>query len=213
MNPERQIRFLYPPLFLLASLAWGLYLDPNKCLNDLLPPELSPSSPETLLGLIAAGGVGVLAFGFLIGTVSVASLRILFFVFAWGRHYEAAFTKPLYTVYSTVFAMPGTPQKADALYIAATFDHVELPEDMHDWLLRRWNAFNIAIHSVVGLGLALLIGWRLGITLSTEWKWTSAAVAGLFLFTGAVAWWETNNMFAFQVRRAVAKGANTTTME
>ena len=200
MNPERQIRFLYPPLFMLASIAWGLYLDPKKCLAGLLP-----TSTEKVIGLIAAGGVGILALGFLIGTASVAGLRVLFFVFGWGRHYEAAFTKSLGTVYSTVFRMPGSFRKADALYVAATFDHVELDEDMHDWLLRRWNAFNIAIHSVVGLILALVIGSRLGIEVTPEWKCTSAVVAVLFLFTGLVAWWETMRMIEFQVRRAVAK--------
>jgi hypothetical protein len=44
--------------------------------------------------------------------------------------------------------------------------------------LRRWNAFNIAIHSIVGLVLALLIGWRLGIELTSECKWTSGVVGG-----------------------------------
>jgi len=34
MDPERTIRFLYPPLFLIASLLWGLWLDTAKSLGD-----------------------------------------------------------------------------------------------------------------------------------------------------------------------------------
>jgi len=64
-DQERQIRFLYPPFFLLASLLWGLYLDPNRCLSDILPTTSFPAEASKILGLIAGGGIFIIAAGFL----------------------------------------------------------------------------------------------------------------------------------------------------
>jgi hypothetical protein len=96
----------------------------------------------------------------------------------------------------------------DTLFLAATFDHDRLPKPIHTWLLRRWNAFNISSSSIVALGLALLLGRRLGIQVWPEWFWTSIALGTVFGGTAAWAWRDTMGMIEFQARRLTAEAGS-----
>jgi hypothetical protein len=55
------------------------------------------------------------------------------------------------------------------LYATATFDHELLASGIHTWLLRRWNSFNVAFHSVVALGLAHLVALIVSIPQGRAW--------------------------------------------
>jgi K+-transporting ATPase A subunit len=87
MNEERQIQLLYPPLFFLAAFGSALFLD--KKMRCIIKPYISGNNNQLyeFIGLAAAGGIAVIVFGFLIGTISIVLLRGLFWFF--GRHYEA----------------------------------------------------------------------------------------------------------------------------
>ncbi len=203
MDKERQIRFLYPPLFLLASLAWGLYLDPSKTLSDILPVTGATMGADKLIGVIAAGGTLVLVFGFLIGAISVSLLRLAFCLF--GREYEVVVSD---ACLDRIWAKLRTTQSKDtkqALYAGVTFDHELLSKGVHDWLTRRWHAFNISAHSCVALLLAHGLGWPLGIQQQAAWL-CSTGVAVFFLVANAVvAWRETMGMIEFQSYRSLDK--------
>ena len=94
MDKDRQIRFLYPPLFFIGFWLWALYLDPNGSAQAYLPStgvtEKSLDASQ-VAGIIASGGVAVLVAGFLISVVSVVVLRV---AFAMRGHstYEAVWT-------------------------------------------------------------------------------------------------------------------------
>jgi len=86
--------------------------------------------------------------GFMISTLSVMLLRALVLI-ARTPTYEAVLSD------STLERIWGQLQSTQArdkklsLYAATTFDHELLATGIHTWLLRRWNSFNVAAHSIV----------------------------------------------------------------
>ncbi len=221
METNRQVRLLIPPFVLLVSLAWGAALDPANPLKGLFT-ALSPTSTVSvadsttkIVGLLAAGGILVVALGFLISTISIFFLRLLFlpwWMWAYWKHgtrlhYEATLSPATLTRLSTALdkslGLKADPDGSKrALYLAAAFDHILLPPGIHDWLGRRWNMFNVSVHSMVALGLSLLVGGILTIQIEREW---SLAVGGLALALGVnavLAQRETMKMVEFLSHRA-----------
>ncbi len=185
MDPERQIRFSYPPLFLIASVLWGLKIDTAKSIGDIVPLALFKEPGSSFVTVVAGGGVLVVALGLLIGSISLVLLRSV--VWLWNRQSHEAVLSP--TALNKIRLILGyrdlrTPR--DTLFLAATFDHDRLVKPIYTWILRRWNAFNISSSSIVALGLALLLGGRLGIQVGCEWLWTSLVFGPVF---GAAAAW------------------------
>lgn len=207
MDPERQIRFLYPPLFLIASVLWGLKIDTATSIGDIVPLALFKEPGTSIVTVVAGGGVLVVALGLLIGSISLVLLRSI--VSLWNRQSHEAVLSP--TALDTIQLILGyrdvrTPR--DVLFLAATFDHDRLPKPIHTWLLRRWNAFNISSSSIVALGLALLVGGRLGIQVGSEWFWTSLVFGTVFGATAVWAWRDTMGMIEFQARRLAAEAGS-----
>src|ERR1044072_6981008 len=156
MDKDRQIRFLYPPLFFIGFWLWALYLDPIRSAQNYLPSPIGADRSmdvTDVAGIIAGGGVVVLVAGFLISVVSVVVLRI---AFAIGGHstYEVVWSDECRARVSRAVGLDLVSER-EALYLAATFDHVLLPDNAHTWLLRRWSSFNISCHSCTALILAL----------------------------------------------------------
>ncbi len=203
IDQERQIRFLYPPFFLMASILWGLYLDPNRRLSDLVPTT-TPLNTNELIGLIAGGSVIIVASGFLIGAASILSLRLIFFVFG-RRHYEVGVSaRGLNRIWKQLHTKePYRTQ--DALFTIATFDHEILPKSIHDWVARRWSAFNISAHSCTALILAPIIGSRLSIAVGTEWLVTTAIIWAILALNAIFAWRDTMGMIEFQTYGVLSK--------
>jgi len=81
MDNDRRIRFIVPPLFLLASLLWGACVDPAigwAGLHDLLPEDfLRTLDTVELLGLLAGGGLVLFPLGYIIGTLAYVVLRAI----------------------------------------------------------------------------------------------------------------------------------------
>jgi hypothetical protein len=194
MDQDRQIRLAIPPFFLLASLLWGAYLGGL----DLL--FLKPEAAKEVLGLLAATAVVILPIGFLISAISVTILGGL----------AAIFRKPTYeavldgSTLARIWPKLGSNQSKDAkltLYAAATFDHELLAPGIHTWLLRRWNSFNVAAHSIVALTLAHAVGLFFPIPQGCAWWTTTVASIALLGLRAFKAWRETMKMIEFQSHR------------
>ena len=83
----------------------------------------------------------------------------------------------------------------------ATFDHELLAPGIHTWLLRRWNAFNVAAHSVVALALAHLLAPAFSIPLGCAWLATTVVSIAILGWTAFNAWRDTMGMIEFQSHR------------
>lgn len=87
MDQARQIRFLIPPFILYGSLLWGLYWS-DPCHNrwwDLI------ENSEHILLYVSIAAASVLPLGFLIGTISIVVLKILF---AFSNHTYETWVSP-----------------------------------------------------------------------------------------------------------------------
>src|SRR5712692_1050520 len=142
MDQDRQIRFAIPPFFLFASLLWGAYLGHRD-----LSPIFKPETAKEVLGLLAAAAVAMVPIGFLISTLSVALLKGLAML-ARSPTYEAVLSD---STLERIWDQLQTTQRKDkklTLYAATSFDHELLATGIHTWLMRRWNSFNVATHSL-----------------------------------------------------------------
>jgi hypothetical protein len=216
MDQDRQIRFLISPFFLYASLLWWAYLDPT--VNSVLI-RLKPNDLKDLLTVVAAAGSATIPIGLSIGTLGISLLK-LWFKFR-SRHgdrqlYDACVSNGCL---QTMLREVGTAQedrgsnRESLLYVAATFDHELLPEKIHEWLLRRWNSFNVAFNSALALFISILIiPIRILYTFSLDpicgwnyqrWWWlgTNIFLICVFAATACAAWHETMAMIEFQARR------------
>ena len=191
MDEQRQIRFLYPPFFLIGSLLWGVYLDPTTKLGDLLAFIPSGIQWPQAITLLVGGSVLVIALGFLIGTLSLSLLRLLFFVFSLCRdhwyHFEASVSSECLAKIWPILHLPAQPDQSNMFRAVVTFDHEMLSRPVHDWLRRRWSGFLISTHSAVALLLALILGWRLPMRVTSEWVLTSCALVLLFAWCAVAA--------------------------
>src|SRR5438874_4849545 len=97
MEFNRQLRFLIPPFVFFASLLLGATIDPQSHLLTMLGQNGSFNGLPQLLPLVLAGGVAVVAMGFLISSVAIFVLRLIFCWAWWRGHapggYEANVSK------------------------------------------------------------------------------------------------------------------------
>jgi hypothetical protein len=122
MDPDRQIRFLYPPLFFVASIAWGLRLDPSRWIGDIVPLSLFKESGSAILAVVAGGGVVVAALGLLINTIPWMLFRIIALARGEQSHEAVLSSKGLERIRNILgYRFPQTQE--DALFLVATFDH------------------------------------------------------------------------------------------
>lgn len=195
MNQDRQIRFLIPPLVFILSLLWGAHLS-GKDLTSLFGPDVV----ESILGLLALGAVTAISLGFIIGTISINLLRVMFCVFG-RRTYEAVLSKK---TLKRIWPKMKTALEFDSKYvlnIAATFDHEIISKGVHEWLTRRWSSFNISVSAIVALLLSHIIAPFIPINQSWCWGITSVILGIFFLGNAIFAWRETMEMIDFQSHR------------
>ena len=201
MDQDRQIRFVIPPFFLFASLLWGAYLGGVD-----LSPLFKPETGKEVLGLLAAVAVAIVPIGFLIGTLSVLLLRMLVTI-SRNATYEAVLGDPTLERIWTQLQSTQNRNKKLTLYAAATFDHEFMAPGIHTWLMRRWNSFNVASHSVVALVLAHAMAPIFSIPQVCAWWISTFVLLGLLVFTALNAWRETMAMIDFQSYRSQKNGA------
>lgn len=215
LDAERQIRFLYPPVFFVASLFPGVRLDDQIKIQGVFKTLIVQSSKDLgivdwgtpVVALVTAGGlVATIAMGFLISSVTVLALRsasIGLTAVKWCRSgsYEAVLLPNAKDIRKRL-EIPTTsiPQNADALFLSATLDHELIPRPIHDWLFRRWNMFYLYAHSATALLLALGVGAVLGIV-SLWWTILTAVVVGGFIRLAWWSWTDSMGMLLFQAQR------------
>jgi hypothetical protein len=201
MDQDRQIRFLYPPFFLVMSVLWGLYLDPSRSLNKLLPIiGNSTFSASEALGLLAGGGILVLALGFLIGSTSLTLLRCIFWIF--GKcHFEAAVSPDALKSIGKYLRVIDTPSKKYVLSAVATFDNEILSPNVNGWIHRRWMAFTTSAHSCTAIFLATIICISLSITFTWAWIIPNILCFGFLALNAFFAWRDAMEMIEFQSQR------------
>jgi hypothetical protein len=196
MDQDRQIRLAIPPFFLLASLLWGAHLGGLD-----LSPVLKPDTAKEVLGFLAAAAVAILPVGFLISTISVTLLGVVAAICRKPTYEAVLDPATLRRIWDKLQSKQ--PESAElVLYAAATFDHELLPAGIHTWLLRRWNHFNVAVHSIVALALAHAVAPVVSIPQGWAWFTTSAISISLLSWTGFKAWRQTMGMIEFQSHRS-----------
>lgn len=203
MDQERRIRFLIPPLFFIASLVWGLARDGDTGLQNVIGLEFQTMTTQQVLGLVAGGGVAVVALGFFFGTITVFLLRIAFGL--RGRYYEVVLPDDaLERVWDRLGVSAEKRTKQNELFAGATFDHEILKkksEGIHSWMMRRWSTFNISAISTIALTTSLLAGLFFDIAMNVEWVLPALLTIGLLVWSAFVAWRDTMRMAEFQAHR------------
>lgn len=213
MDEERKTRFLVAPLMLLASLAFGAWLDPNlrPAIEALINLKSGTSEDPTLLGriviLVVGGGIALFTSGFVIGTITYVGVRAVFWLIAdlmqGSKQHEVVLPENSLNLIRARFGIVGDISRREELYAGAAFDHGILRaewEGIHRWLMRRWGAFSINCTSVTALALSFVIGQYLGICFVWVWYLTIFVIGGA-LCAGAIwAWRDTMGMLAFLAR-------------
>jgi uncharacterized membrane protein len=202
MDQQRQIRFLIPPFLLFSSLLWGLQLSsPERA-----AAFLSSSSATAVLGLLAAGAAALVPTGYVIGTMAISILRATFCLL--GRSsYEAVLPEGALKRIWPKLKSSREVRKSDTLYAVATFDHEIIPPPIHEWIVRRWNSFNVSVHSCVALLLAHAVAPFLAVAQTGAWWGTTAFFIMLFGLNAVSAWKDTMRMIEFQSFRDLSRGA------
>jgi len=203
MDKDRQIRFLYPPLIFLGSIALGIYLDNSITLKTLIDkfPDID-TSLNIVLAILGAGSL-VLLLGYLLGTVTVFLLKVIFKLLGNGFNYEEWLSDKYYSKIGEIILIDKNQiiQKKDRLYAVSTFDHEFISTGVHLWLVRRWNAFFISISSTVAIISSLMIGiLALRISFNICWLIVAIIFSLLLGWLGYHSWNQSMRMIEFQTR-------------
>ena len=205
MDEARTIRFYVAPVLLLMSLIWGAWFDPTK--QHVILDHLQVDKLPNLIGLAAGGGFVVFAFGYIIGTLTYAFLRLFFHFKAWccggSRYHEAGLLSHLGNVWPRT-GHPGAIDHQQELSAVIVFDFGIIRgkyEGVHQWLVRRWNAFSIGTTGVAGLLLSFVIGhWMFSISFRWEW-WVPVGILLVARFyVSCCAWHDGRRMVAFMAQ-------------
>lgn len=202
MDEDRKIRLLVAPILFIASLLLGGALSGQPASHFI---DLKDQDWSKLIGIIAAGGVAVFAAGYGIGTCTQFVLRLIFRFrpHSWGksRSHEVALDDDSFKRVWDLIGAPGEPDPSLELYAGAAFDFGVLKkhrEGVHEWLFRRWNAFNMAANSVWPLILSLPIGhWAIEIPWSLMWCLPVLILAVALSFMAVWAWNDAMKMAGF----------------
>lgn len=167
MDKLRQIRWLHPPLILLGFFWW--YYDPNLLkefmhylhpVKEVQQPPVPSTSLAALIGIFATGGVVVIAMGYIMNTITIALLKIYSFKnkFNYELHINKKSRERIWKQFKYVESPADYIEDEIKYHVYAgfTFDHEKIPEGVHLWILRRWNAFNLSASTVVSLFLLML---------------------------------------------------------
>jgi len=203
VDQDRQIRFLIPPFFFYASLAMGLYLGGR--LRVVVTALSEKPWKELHVLLIAAIGAATIPIGYIIGLVGIRLVSIVFLVLFWRRiPWDVQWSDN--SLQSLWRRLGQTRDRRLDLQASSYYVHSLLPETMYEWILRRWTAFLVAVHSMTALFLSHLVGrFALHIPPSLAWMLTSVVVSAVLLFAAVEAWQQVERMHRFQLQREVGR--------
>jgi hypothetical protein len=193
MDEFRKVRFLYPPLVLAGAIALAFYFDPYESIQGryFSSPGRDPTFVWTIL---IGGGTGILAAGYVLGTASVVLLRL------WPKgYYDAAVLPQDRPTLWTRVGRHGSPESAQDLSAVAAFDHGVLPAGLREWINRRWQAFNLSVHTTLALLLAFWIVQAAKLNPTSTWYWINSTLVLIFACHSYSAWMDTARMNSFLV--------------
>jgi hypothetical protein len=196
MDEPRNIRFLIPPFFFFLSCVAAGYFSGID-----FAARLKPLEAEQILAIAAAIGAATLPIGYLLTSISILLLHVLARFFE-ARTYEAHLSDDAFErVWKAVHAGP-TSNRRSELYAVVTYDHALLPAEIHSWIQRRWNSFNIAAHSCTAILLSQAIVLLPGVHFTAYWGFMSVGLFALLSVNAYAAWCHVMRMLEFQVMRA-----------
>jgi hypothetical protein len=200
MDRDRQIRFLYPPLIFISSIALGVWFDYPNSLSTTISCMLTNANTTNVLATLLGLGSLVLVLGYLIGTVTILLLRLIFFRNEFN--YEFKLSKQTYDkIGKRIFKnKKNTVEKEERMYAAVVFDHSYINDRIHSWIVRRWNAFMIASFSVFGLIASLFLGTPLGLSVTWGWFFTVDIFILCFVLQAWLSYRDTMRMITFLVK-------------
>jgi len=206
LDQLRELRFLVPPFFFLASVAWGAYVDLG---SKFVEAMVKFKDVQTIV--IAGVGAATIPFGFLIGVISIFFLR-LFLRRPVRQRWDVAHSES--TVDAMWSALGLRRERRLDMQAVSTFDRT-LNKEILDWLVRRWTSFLVSVNSITALVLAqgCLLWERIRFGAHSAWGGSHLAVAvlicALLLYNARVAWDDTKGMGELQARIASSKRAPT----
>lgn len=206
MDKEREIRFLYPPSIVAAFEIWGWLGDPQgwTSLEHILLwfQRFGGEMVGIILGLFI-GGSSILILGFILGTISYASLRILFLVNDHGTHEMPVDKAARAEIWKATGLNRDASEWRDYLMATAWLDFSKNSEGVHEWSVRRWNAFNVSLNIAFGLALTLLLFLLIGCGRETSPYWCPIGLAGILIFgfNAHMAWHDCMHMFRFSAAK------------
>lgn len=198
MNPDRQIRFLYPPILILAFLMWAIVEDSELKLKVLALLSATPESLKGLVGALVGGSTAILIIGFVSGTVTFLTLRIIFAVFGCRTHEVPISENCRRRIWTAL--MPSPVIEHRKILFATAYLHFGIcSKEVADWIARRWNAFNLSANICFGIALVMAsVGWfELLHPASFWWFGVGAGALVLFFANAFFAWRDTMGMVTF----------------
>ena len=214
MEHNRQLRFLIPPLVFFAALALGAAIDPNLHLLSLFSGTGAGKDSTQILAVVLAGGVAVVALGFMISGVAILLLRVVFFI-PWLLRispggYEVSVPRHALPAMWSALGCAGTPVTRDMLPTVAAYSHSKLKPELNDWTGRRWNVFMVSVNCVVAIGLAHLAAYLspwYSIAHTPEWWRIDLALSAVLVANGFVARYQAGRFVGFVAERVGKNGA------
>ena len=194
MNEPRNLRFLIPPFFFFFwALLAGYFADVD------FKAQLDEFSTNELLAITAVIGATSLPIGYLLTSISILFLKAIARFFGSHSHtYEAHLSdKAFKTIWRGIKASR-TPNRDFELYAVATYDHSVLRKEVHEWIQRRWNSFNIAAHSCTAILLSQATVLLLGVRYTCGFAICSLLMLVVLGSNAYVAWRHVMKMIEFQ---------------
>ena len=197
MDKDRQIRFLYPPLILICSIALGCYFDNSIILKDEISKFFHDETNAKIVVAIFAGSSTILVLGFLLSTITIFFLRLFFRKNDFN--YEIKLSEDVYQKIGGQILRKGESliTKKDKHFAGIVFDHGFIQRNIHQWMVRRWNAFIISSSSILALLTSLILGLFLNISLSLYWLLCSLPLIAIFTINARYSWKDSMDMLEF----------------
>jgi hypothetical protein len=206
MEAERRWRFVIPPAVLFASISWGATIDPVNKGRELFTALRAEDRIVPLVIGAFAGGVLVVAIGYILSTVTISVLSLI-----WRRQhggYEAGVGSVAeHAIWNVLFGSAGTKMSSQSETVfnaLVVYDHWLIPKDLHAWIQRRWQSIMLASNTATAVIVAPVVGIALDIRPTWPWVVASAAVAFLLMVSAARARRQTFNLILFLALNNVA---------
>lgn len=162
MDKEREIRFLYPPLIIGAYFLWGWLGDirGRQELDAIICWFRGVGDVKGSLAGILTGGSLILVIGYLLGTLTYVALRLMSRLMFHSSHEIPTDESTRGAIWKAAGITGRNAENLDELQMSTVWlDFHMSKKTVHEWIVRRWNAFNISANIVAGI--LLCWGWRL----------------------------------------------------